>query len=343
MTQQDEHHPDSGALLQRFKDYLRGQKGRSENTVRVYITDLQPFLAFLENEKLDLRELDRRRLRRYLAWLSTSARGKDGGYARVSVARKLVALRSFYRFLAQEKLVTANPISKGRSFNIKVQNRLPTFLGREEVERLVKAPSESDASERSAKYPGASDRVMRDEAILELLYSSGVRLSELHGIDVGDVDLAAREVRVQGKGSKERVVLLGNPAVESLDLYMRSARPHLEKDDSSALFLNRYGGRLSRRSVEEIVRRYATLASTRPDVHVHTLRHTFATHLMEGGADLRVVQELLGHSSPATTQIYTHVTQNETRAEYMTTHPRARPGANPQKGQDEHSPRDRDG
>ena len=179
--------------------------------MRVYITDLQPFLTFLENEKLDVRELDRRRLRHYLAWLSTSARGKDGGYARVSVARKLIALRSFYRFLAQEKFVAANPIPKGRSFNIKVQKRLPTFLGREEVERLVNAPSESGASERSDKYPGRSDRVMRDEAILELLYSSGVRLSELHGIDVGDVDLAAREVR----GAWQRLQGARRPAGES--------------------------------------------------------------------------------------------------------------------------------
>ena len=308
--QQKEHLMDG--LLHRFKESLRGQKGRSENTVRVYATDLRPFLAFLDVEGLDPRELDRRHLRRYLAWLSTSARGKDSGYARVSVARKLVVLRSFYRFLVQEGFVAKNPIPRGRTFNIKVEKRLPVFLGKEEAERLLAAPDTS------------RPLGMRDRAILELLYSSGMRLSELQGLDIDDVNLEAREVRVCGKGSKERIVMLGQPAAAALTLYLRSARPYLETSHVGAMFLNRYGGRLSRRSIEKVVGRYALLAATRPGVHPHTLRHTFATHLIDGGADLRVVQELLGHSSPATTQVYTHVTQNEARAEYMTTHPRAR-------------------
>ena len=306
-------HPDfNQQILQRFQEYLRGQKGRSENTIRIYTTDLQPFLTFLDNENLDPRALNRHYLRRYLAWLSTSARGKDGGYARVSVARKLIALRSFYRFLVQQGLIDKNPIPKGRSFNIKVEKRLPTFLGRDEMGRLLEEP---DTSQPMG---------MRDKAMLELLYSCGVRLSEIHDMDIENLNFGTREVRVRGKGSKERVALLGKPAAESLASYIHSARPQLEVDDTNALFLNRYGGRLSRRSVEKIVDKYAMQAATRPDVHPHTLRHTFATHLMEGGADLRVVQELLGHSSPTTTQVYTHVTQNETRAEYMTTHPRAR-------------------
>ena len=310
-------------LVQRFAQFLRGQKGRSENTVRVYITDLQPFLTFLDDQELDVRDLKRHHLRRYLAWLSTSARGKDGGYARVSVARKLVVLRSFYRFLVQEGIIATNPIPKGRTFSIKVQRSLPIFLGKQEVERLIVAP---DIQEPLG---------MRDRAILEMLYSSGMRLSELHGLDMQDVSLDAHDVRVQGKGSKERVVLLGKPAAGCLDLYLRSARPQLERNGTQALFLNRYGGRLSRRSIEKVVVRYAMLAATRPGVHPHTLRHTFATHLVEGGADLRVVQELLGHSSPSTTQIYTHVTQNEARAEYMTTHPRARLMDNAERGRSE--------
>ena len=307
-------------LLHRFSESLRGQKSRSENTVRVYTTDLRPFLRFLNDENLDPRDLNRHHLRRYLAWLSTSAKDKVTGYARVSVARKLVVLRSFYRFLVQEGIIDTNPIPKGRTFNIKVNRRLPVFLDRDEMERMLVAPDTS-------KSLG-----MRDRAILEFLYSSGVRLAELQEIDSHNVNLDTREARVRGKGSKERIVLLGKPAVDALDLYLRAARPLLEMaqperkriHDTHALFLNRYGGRLSRRSIEKIVSRYAMLAATRPGVHPHTLRHTFATHVMEGGADLRVVQELLGHASPATTQVYTHVTQNETRAEYMTTHPRAR-------------------
>ncbi len=303
---------DIEALLQRFQESLRGQRGRSENTVRIYLTDLRPFQAFLLSEGLDPQNLDRRYLRRYLAWLSTSARGESGGYARVSVARKLVVLRSFYRFLVQEGYMDANPIPKGRTFNIKVKKSLPIFLGRDEVARLVSVP------ERDQPLG------LRDRALLDLLYSSGLRLSELHGLDLGDVNLDVGELRVTGKGSKERVVLMGTAAVQALSEYLQVGRPQLERDGTQTLFLNRYGGRLSRRSIEKIVSRYAMLAGTRPGVHPHTLRHTFATHLVEGGADLRVVQELLGHTTPATTQIYTHVTQNEARAEYMTTHPGAR-------------------
>ena len=328
MADQEEYCIDG--LLQRFKECMRGQKGLSENTVRVYTTDLRPFQSFLYRERLQVDEMNRHNLRGYLAWLSTSAKGKDSGYARVSVARKLIALRCFYRFLVQEGYIASNPIPKGRTFNIKVEKRLPVFLGKDEVERLLAVP---DLSQPLG---------IRDRAMLELLYSSGLRLSELHGLDVESVSLEAREARVHGKGSMERVVLMGKTAAGSLLLYLRSARPHLEaarpesshRGDSSALFLNRYGRRLSRRSIEKMVGRYAMLAPVRPGVHPHTLRHTFATHLMEGGADLRVVQQLLGHSSPTTTQIYTHVTQNEARAEYMTTHPRARLRVDPERARE---------
>ena len=307
------------ALLRRFEESLKGQKGRSENTVRVYSTDLRPFLTFLETWALDIRDLDRHHLRRYLAWLSTSARGEGGGYARVSVARKLVILRSFYRFLVQERVIASNPIPRGRTFNIKVEKRLPIFLDRTETERLMDAPDVS------------SPLGLRDRAMLELLYSSGIRLAELHGLDVRSVDLESGEVRVRGKGSRERMVLLGRPAVRALQAYLRTARPNLAPARETALFVNRYGGRLSRRGVEKTVAKHAMVAATRPGVHPHTLRHSFATHLMDGGADLRVVQSLLGHSSPATTQIYTHVSQREARAEYMTTHPLA---AAPRDGDD---------
>lgn len=312
-------------LVERYGESLRGQKGRSDNTVRVYTTDLQPFLTFLGSEGLDIRKLDRQHLRRYLAWLSTSAKDGTRGYARVSVSRKLVVLRSFYRFLVQEGYVATNPIAKGRSFNIKVEKRLPVFLGNEDVGKLMESP---DLSQPLG---------VRDRAILELLYSSGVRLSELCGLETKDVVKDSAEVRVRGKGSKERIVLLGKAAVEALGIYSSFARPQLQKSSNGrngvlsdqALFLNRYGGPLSKRSIQKIVGKYAMRSAVRPGVHPHTLRHTFATHLLNGGADLRVVQELLGHSSPSTTQVYTHVTQVETKAEYMTTHPGALLGRRP--------------
>ena len=304
--------PDLEHLVDQYREFLIGHKGRSENTVRVYLADLRPFLDFLKREGLDLGELDRQGLRSYLAWLATSARGKNGGYARVSVARKLVVLRSFYRFLAQEGLVKGNPVPKGRSLQMKVEKYLPVFLSEREMDQLLEAAEPS------------SELGIRNRAILELLYSSGVRLSELTNLDTRDVDLGSREVKVLGKGSKERMVLIGRPAAHAIEQYLKDARPHLEHQPTQALFLNRYGRRLSRRSIEKVVSRSAMKAAIRPGVHTHTLRHTFATHLLEGGADLRVVQELLGHSSPATTQIYTHVTQSQAKRIYAASHPRAR-------------------
>ena len=300
------------SLVERYREFLVGTKGRSANTVRVYLDDLKPFLGFMDREDLPLEKLDRHSLRRYLAWLATSARGKMGGYARVSVARKLVALRSFYRFLAQEGLVEGNPIPKGRLFSMKVGKRLPVFLSNSEVDRLLETPDTH------------TELGLRDKAILEVLYSSGIRLSELASLNINDMDMETREIKVWGKGSKERVVLMGRPALRAVDQYIQSARVDLAQKPTPALFLNRYGVRLSRRSIEKLVKRYAVMSGVRPGVHPHTLRHTFATHLLEGGADLRVVQGLLGHSSPATTQIYTHVTQSQARKVYMSTHPRAR-------------------
>ena len=311
---------DLESLVSSYAESLVNQRGRTERTARIYADDLQPFVRFMADEGLDPRGLDRGILRRYLAWLSTQAKGRLGGYARVSVARKLVVLRSFYRYLLQEGHISANPIPKGRSFNIKVEKRLPVFLGHEEVMRLVASPDTS------------TPLGLRDQAILEMFYSAGVRLAELQEMDIDDLALQSREVRVRGKGSKDRVCLFGAPAVSCISNYIAGGRPALVHagmeragySPTRALFLNRYGARLSRRSIEKLVAKYATSVDTRPGVHPHTLRHTFATHLMEGGADLRVVQDLLGHSSPATTQVYTHVTRNEARAEYFTTHPGAR-------------------
>ena len=196
---------------------------------------------------------------------------------------------------------------------MKVESRLPRFLSQEEAARLVEAP---EMSERLGP---------RDRALLELIYSAGLRVSETAGLDTENVDLEARQLRVTGKGSKQRMVLIGNSARSALALYVRDLRPSLvSRRSGSALFLNRYGGRLSQRSIQEKVRRYAIKAAIGSGVHTHTLRHSFATHMLEGGADLRVVQELLGHASPATTQVYTHVTNTQAKEVYLSAHPRAR-------------------
>ena len=190
--------------------------------------------------------------------------------------------------------------------------RLPRFLSQANAEKLM------DAAD-PATLVG-----IRDKALLELIYGAGLRVSEASGLDVTNMNLPSREIRVTGKGSKQRIVLIGESAKKSLARYLREARPKLVGEQSKLiLFLNRFGGRLSQRSIQEKVRRYSLKAGLPEGVHTHTLRHSFATHMLEGGADLRVVQDLMGHSSPATTQIYTHVTQNEARRVYYSAHPRS--------------------
>ncbi len=284
--------------------------------MRVYQADLASFREYLARECLALTDMDRTVLRNYLAWLSTRAGQGTKGYARVSVARKLTVLRSFYRFLVQEGLFKSTPVPSGRTFRLKAPKALPGFLGHSEVGRLLEAPVDT------------TPLGIRDRTILEVLYSCGLRLAEVQELDLADIQISRREILVTGKGSKERWVVFGALMETTLGLYLRESRPHLAAlaeptNEAQALFLNRYGQRLSRRSIEQIVRRYAGLAGTKDGVHTHTLRHTFATHMLEGGADLRVIQELLGHSSPTTTQIYTHVTKQEALAAYLAHHPRA--------------------
>ena len=308
-----------------FPAYLRGQRGLSENTLRVYLADIDTFRRYLTAQGLALADMDRSTLRGYLAWLATVGREsgytqsshrpgrktRDTGYARVSIARKLTVLRTFYRFLVQTGLFASSPLPSGRSFRVKVEKPLPSFLGQKEVEQLVEAPGQG------------TPLAVRDRAILEVLYSCGIRLAEIQTLDLPDMDLPQRQFLVRGKGSKERWVLFGRPTEAALRKYLRDARPELAVVSTSALFLNRYGQRLSRRSIERLVRRYGAQSGAKENVHPHTLRHTFATHMLEGGADLRVIQELLGHSSPATTQIYTHITKLEARTAYLKHHPRS--------------------
>ena len=304
------------AYRERFPLFLRGQRGLSENTERVYMADIQAFREYLDKENLTLRDMDRNTLRGYLAWLATPAREGGRGYERVSVSRKLTVLRSFYLFLVQEGMFHSTPVPSGRSFRLKVSKTLPTFLGHKEADRLLDAPDES------------TTMGIRDKALLELLYGCGIRLAEIHGMNVGDISFGQRSILVRGKGNKERETLYGQTAEDALTHYLNEARPQLAEeaaqgDKTDAVFLNRYGQRLSRRSIENLVKKYGAQAGTRDPVHPHTLRHTFATHMLEGGADLRVIQELLGHSSPQTTQIYTHITKAEALEAYLSHHPRA--------------------
>jgi len=293
-------------IFDRYIQYLEAERNASPYTVRNYRTDLLDFFRFLREKEIGLLgEVDRHVLRDYLSHLV------GRGIVKASIARKLSAIRSFYRYLVREEIVSANPIEKISS--PKLDKRLPSFLTLEEVERLLNAPDLS------------TPLGQRDRALLELLYASGLRVSELVSLDLGQIDLDTNEIRVWGKGLKERMVLMGEPAAEALKNYLSQGRPKLlGEKKSKALFLNRYGQRLPERSVQRLLEQYAKKSGIGKRVHPHMLRHTFATHLLDGGADLRVVQELLGHARLSSTQIYTHVTKSQARKVYLSAHPMAK-------------------
>jgi len=293
--------------LNKFITYLIAEKNASPYTVKNYRHEIGEFLDFLKEQGIDSWDVvDRYVLRRYLAWLQAQ------GYVKASITRRISELRSFCRYLVREGMLDRNPIRT--IYSPKVPKRLPNYLDLYEVEALLAAPDAMDPQGQ------------RDLAILEVLYASGLRVSELVGLNLRNVDLQHGELRVWGKGAKERVALLGEPACRALRRYIREGRPELIKGnrETNALFLNRLGSRLSTRSVNNILDRYAKLAGLERRVTPHVMRHTFATHLLDGGADLRTVQELLGHADLSTTQIYTHVSQARAKEVYRKAHPRAR-------------------
>ncbi len=301
------------ALCARFLEHLAEERNFSPHTLRAYGGDLERFSAFLGEycgravESVRSDEADALAVRSFLGEL-----GRQGLTAR-SRARALAALRSLFRFACREGVLAANPAAGVRS--PKLPKTLPRHLRPGETEELLAAADGEEPLPR------------RDRALLELLYASGLRVSELVGLDWRDVDLAGRVVRVQGKGGKERMVPFGRPAAEALRAWLadwEEVRRRAPASPEEPVFLHFRGGRLSARSVRRILDRTASRAGVAGGVHPHTLRHSFATHLLEGGADLRAIQELLGHSSLATTQRYTHVEIERLLAVYRESHPRAK-------------------
>lgn len=293
------------ALIDEFLHYLSLEKGASPHTLDGYLRDLGQFCGFVADQRMPCEpgSLDHDLVRSYVAHLWAK------GYSRASIGRKLSSLRSFMRYLAREGYLDRNP-AKG-ILTPRLTRRLPDFLYEEDMKALLERPFPSELG-------------LRDRAILELLYSSGLRVSELVGLDLGDISLEAGYVTVLGKGKKERVVPVGSFARSAIRDYIEKLRPSLVKDrEAKALFVNRRGQRLSVRGVQRIVDRYVGLLAGWKKASPHTMRHTFATHLLEGGADLRATQELLGHASLSTTQIYTHVTRKRLREVYDRAHPRA--------------------
>jgi integrase/recombinase XerD len=305
------HEP--GPAARRFLDHLTVERGLADNTLAAYTHDLERYVAFLEDRGIeDLRDVDPSAVRSFVASLSASTHGPDEEpYKSTTVVRTLSTVRSFHRFCVREKIADDDPASGV------VRPRLPRTLPHPLTVDEAVAVVESPALDTAAG--------LRDRAILELLYGSGLRISELTGLDVDDVDLDDGVARVLGKGGKERDVPVGAPAREAFGAYRSRARPELASARSrAAMFLNTRGGRLTRQSCARMLDQHARAAGVRRTVTPHDLRHSFATHLLEGGADVRVVQELLGHASVATTQIYTLVTTEHVRSVYYTAHPRAR-------------------
>jgi integrase/recombinase XerD len=296
-----------GFHLERFHDYLAFERGLSPRTLEAYGRDLARFQAFLEERaRGGPAAVTARDLREF------TYRLREQGLAPSSIRRALSAIRTYFAFLLAEGLIEADPTEQVDA--PAAWRRLPDVLSREEVERLVLAPDPSDRL------------YWRDRAMLEFAYASGVRVSELAGLKTRDVDLKDGFAVVHGKGSKERLVPMGRAAAQAIDAYLRELRGDLERGRGKAggaLFLNARGGVLSRMGIWKILRKHVARAGIERRVTPHTLRHTFATHLLEGGADLASVQEMLGHADISTTQIYTHVDRDYLRNVHRRYHPRS--------------------
>ena len=289
--------------LDRFRFWLRNARGRADLTVRTYAGIVERYLTWMDQRDTDLDNVGALYLGDYVYHLSKAGR------ARSTIKRDVAAIRAFFRFLTA--VDGRNREAAMPRVPMKAPRPLPSFLSQSEAARLM------NAADADTPYG------LRDRAILEMMYGTGVRLAELHGMDVGDLRGVQSEIRVLGKGNRERIVLYGAEADRALHRYLGDGRQQLESSSQPALWINRDGGRLSRRSIGTIVRCYADRAGLRHGVHPHTLRHSFATHLLEGGADLRIIQHLMGHSSVATTQIYAHVTTLEAKRALLAHHPLA--------------------
>ncbi len=299
-------------LVLDFLAYLELERGLSRNTLEAYRSDLLQFGEHLARRDVDALSAEHRDLTSFIDELSS---GRDGrpAVANTTVQRKVACLRSFYRHLRREQLIDHDPTAELKA--PRRGQRLPQVLTRADVQRLLVAPQ------------GKTPAGLRDRALLELMYACGLRASEAVELEVGDVDLGERLLKARGKGSKERIVPVGRSAVAAVYGYLRRGRPLLVKDPiEPRLFVNLRGGGLTRQGLYKIIQRHARAVGLADRMSPHTLRHTFATHLLAGGCDLRSLQEMLGHADVATTQIYTHLSADRLRDVYFEAHPRAHVG-----------------
>jgi integrase/recombinase XerD len=305
---------DLGPLIDRFLDHLAVERGVAPNTRNAYARDLRLYVDYLAGQGvMRARDVTEETVSEFIAALREQEYAPGRRYSAATVARVLAAVRGFHRYLVREGIVESDPAEPVGA--MRIPRALPKALSIEEVDALL------------AAVPKDGIGAMRDRAMLEVLYASGLRISELTALDVDDIDLDRASLRCIGKGSKERVVPIGRTALDALGAYLRQARPELAKRAKvrePALFVNQRGTRLTRQGCWKLLKRYAVRASLTRRISPHTLRHSFATHLIDGGAEVRVVQELLGHASVSTTQVYTLTSQQRLREIYDTFHPRAK-------------------
>lgn len=288
-----------------FINYLAVERGLAQNTLESYGRDLHQFQIYLKNGNMEiLKDSNRTTILSYLNSLQSKGRAVS------TISRNLAAIKSFYQYLVRERYLDKDPAANLES--PKLEKKLPRVLSITEVEELLKQPS------------GFLPTGLRDKAMLELLYATGIRVSELISLNISDVNVDMGYIKCYGKGAKERIVPLGSIAAKCVQDYVGKGRSKLIRTyEEAALFVNHHGNRLTRQGFWKIIKKYAHEADINKEITPHTLRHSFATHLLENGADLRSVQEMLGHADISTTQIYTHVTKNRLKEVYDKTHPRA--------------------
>ena len=292
-------------LVESFLNYLSVERSLSKNTILSYRRDLEKYIHYLKDYNINfLSQTVRKNISDFMFSL------KDGGLSAVSIARNLVAIKVLYRFLVRERILTTDPSSLLDS--PKLWKKIPDVLSGLEVEALLEAPDLKTA------------RGLRDKAILELMYATGLRVSEAVNLKTQDVNFDVGFLRCIGKGAKERIVPLGKESIQAIKKYLEEARPKSARSgrEDTFLFLSRLGKKISRQSFWKLVKHYAKLARIKKNIRPHTLRHSFATHLLERGADLRSVQEMLGHADISTTQIYTHIDKNRLKMIHKNFHPR---------------------
>lgn len=289
--------------LNDFIDYLTYELNYSDKTIMSYEENIKGFLGYLERGKINYKKLTKDMIREFLKKLDQEK------YSNASISQVLSSLRTYYKFLVKENIVDSNPFKNIR--NPKLPKRLPNYLNNLQIEDLIDI------------YDYSTPTNIRNHLIIELLYSTGIRVSELVNLKINDINFSDNSIRILGKGNKERIVLFGEYAKEALNIYLKEARnTFIKRVQNNYLLLNCFGNKLTTRSVQNIVKDCTDKLALKNNVTPHTIRHTFATDLLNNGADIKSVQELLGHSSLSTTQVYTHLTNDRLKSVYLKTHPR---------------------